>query len=126
MQIEEGEIPPLFGDWCNMDIVLKLPKTVKEILLKEYDGAFEEDLLLYYRVPFFPKLVGPGDRCFFSINDSILGYHIIESFHEIKDSFTCLVTGNEWPPGKYLVRKGNSLVKTKGVKMKWGQSQNLF
>lgn len=103
------------------DIVIKIPKKVAEVTLKEYIEASDKGMELNYKVPFFPKKAEKGDLCYFAVGNEIKGWHIIKRFAE--DEFTCEITGKKWK-GKFIIRDGNTLHKCKSlpVPFKLGRS----
>jgi len=42
------------------------------------------------------------------MNNQIIGYHKFSHTEEILKEWTCEITGNVWPAGKYLIRNGNT------------------
>jgi len=89
----------------NRDIIVTLPAKVKwEDYEKELLAVAENDeMILNFKVPFFPKETGVGCRCYLVHKGFIRGWMKIVGFHE--DDFICEITGNYWS-GKFIERSG--------------------
>jgi len=95
-----------------MDISINVPKRLADEWIKENKTAVKNKLELLYRIPYCPKNVKRGDRCYVIINKKIVGYHIIKNVAWI-NGFICEVTNKKWPTGYYLIRKAETWVELK-------------
>lgn len=73
--------------------------------LNEINDAYDRKENLYYKVPYVPLAMKPGDRCYVCHRNAVRGYMDIIGATIVKDGFTCSSTGKFWGPGKYIVRK---------------------
>jgi hypothetical protein len=92
-----------------MDITITIPEKESQETIKEYELAKRLSYELCYRVHGFPRNIKRGDRVFFIVNNSVIGYHIFDRCEDIKEDWTCLIREITWKAGKYIVRQGNSL-----------------
>ena len=90
-----------------MDISITVPQKEADIWRRENSEAIKKNMDLYFKVPFIPKNSNPGDKCFVIINNRIEGYHIIKGFDR-RSELECEITGREWGPGNYIVRKAKT------------------
>jgi len=88
--------------------VVTIPKTTPWDEYRRELAAVEADphMTLNFRVPHFPREMKVGDRCYVVWNGRIRGWMEIVGLDEFDRGWTCEVTGREWPPGKYIQRKG--------------------
>lgn len=101
-----------------MDIVVTVPRTEIENILKERAWAQqegEEKAQKYWRISkrcsdTIPKNLQPGDRVYFVENGKITCWQefVHRDFYdgsELEPGFECEVTDRDWGPGTYLVLK---------------------
>jgi hypothetical protein len=90
-----------------MDIIITIPKNIKWLDWKKECDEVENNpnMQLNFRLPRLPTKTKPGDKCYVLHNGYIKGFHII---HDLKfqKSFICKTTGQHWPEGNYIIRKG--------------------
>lgn len=88
----------------NLGICITIPKTIKwEDYQKELDAVADYSQEMNFKVPFLPKDVKVGDRCYLCYNDEIIGWMTISSLGP--KSFDCTTTGKEWE-GNFISRSG--------------------
>lgn len=92
-----------------MEITITIPEKVVKETVEEYILAKKLDYELYFRVHGFPRELKQGDRVFFITRGRIIGYHIFDRCEEVYEDWVCLIRGETWKAGKYIVRKGDSL-----------------
>jgi len=89
-----------------MDWIITIPKTISwEDYVKELDAVKDFNQEMNYKLPFKPKELIAGDRCFVTWNGKVRGWMFITKVSR-KDAFTCSTTGKEWPAGWYISRSG--------------------
>lgn len=88
------------------DWVITVPQTVEwNSYLRELKDAAERDLTLNFRVPFIPKALKAGDRCFVVYKGFVQGWLEVIGWVTYPESWKCSTTGRQWAAGKYVQRK---------------------
>lgn len=89
-----------------MDWIITVPKTTPwEEYQQELDAVSDGSCTMNYRVPYKPKEMKAGDRCFVTWNGKVRGWMKITDIWN-SDGFTCTTTGKVWPAGWYVSRSG--------------------
>lgn len=89
-----------------MNCIVTIPKSISwDEYLNEIEDAKNNNLSLYYRVPFKPKKLNIGDKFYICHDGFVKGYMIVSNII-FKDEFTCNTTGKTWKMGYYIERKG--------------------
>jgi hypothetical protein len=89
------------------DWIITIPRTYDWLdYAAELARAKFGEETLYYRVPFIPKDLEVGDRCFVTWKDGVRGWMTICNWEKDLPSFKCTTTGKEWPEGNYIMRRG--------------------
>lgn len=84
------------------DIIVTLPKSIPwETYLKELQQAEKDDLILNFKVPFFPKK--EVERCYIVHDGKVRGWQQIYGYETT--AFKCETTGKRWT-GKFIQRRG--------------------
>lgn len=85
-------------------ICITIPKTIKwEDYQKELDAVADYSQEMNFKVPFLPKNIKVGDRCYLCYNGYIIGWMQISSIGS--KSFDCTTTGKAWS-GNFISRSG--------------------
>lgn len=91
-----------------MDITVTIPKKEYETWKEENLYAIKNNMILYFRIPFFPKNADWGDKCYVIVDNKIIGYHVISCFEDVPDEWTCQITDKDMSAGKYIVRRART------------------
>ncbi len=85
-------------------ICITIPKSIKwEDYCKELDAVKDWSQEMNFKVPFLPKDIKVGDRCYLCYCGNIIGWMTISSLGE--KSFNCTTNGTDWS-GKFISRSG--------------------
>lgn len=85
--------------------IITIPKTITwEDYQKELDAVADGTQSMFYKLPYKPREMKPGDRCYITWWNYVRGYMVIKSIEH--RSFTCTTTGKEWPIAWYVERTG--------------------
>lgn len=105
-------------------IIVTIPSNISwsdyEKELKKVEDYSNE---LNYKVPFFPKGIKKGDKCYLVHNGYVMGWMEITGMEEKK--FVCNTTGKEWN-GKFILRSGPFHYLDNKIKMKGFQGFRYF
>lgn len=105
-------------------IIITLPSSVKwEDYEKELDKVKDFSQNLNFKVPFFPKGIKEGDKCYMVHKGKVIGWMFITGMEE-KD-FTCTTTGKKWT-GKFILRSGPFHYIHENIPMKGFQGFRYF
>lgn len=89
------------------DWVITVPKTVRwSDYEKELQAVASGEDALNFRLPYKPKGIAEGDRCFVVYDGYVRGWMRVVGCEERSQGFTCQTTGVEWRPGVYVQRSG--------------------
>ena len=90
----------------KIGICITIPKTIKwEDYQKELDAVADYSQEMNFKVPFLPKNIKIGDRCYLCYNGNIIGWMEISNIQRL-EGFTCTTTGESWAGGNYISRSG--------------------
>ena len=85
--------------------IVTLPRTVQwEDYKKELAAVADGSQSMFYKLPYKPKGMQPGDRCYVTWWDYVRGYMIIKDVQ--RREFACSTTGAQWSIGWYMERTG--------------------
>lgn len=88
----------------NKDIIITLPAKIKwEDYQEELDAVERDEMILNFKVPFFPKETAIGSKCYLVHKGYIRGWMKIVGFDD--NDFICESTGKYWS-GKFVERSG--------------------
>lgn len=105
-------------------IVITLPMSEQwENYQKEMDVVKNYSQVMNFKVPFFPKGVKNGDKCYIVHDGLVKGWMEIVGMEE--KEFTCTTTGKVWM-GKFIMRSGPFHKIDKIIPMKGFQGFRYF
>lgn len=85
-------------------IVVTLPSSEQwEDYQKEMDAVKDYSQVMNFKVPFFPKGINKGDKCYIVHDGKVKGWMEVVGMEE--KEFTCSTTGRKWM-GKFIMRSG--------------------
>lgn len=85
--------------------IVTLPRTVIwEDYKKELAAVAAGTQSMFYKLPYKPKGMQVGDRCYITWWNYVRGYMIIKDI--ARREFTCSTTGVQWSIGWYMERTG--------------------
>ena len=88
------------------DWIITLPKTMDwDTYQKEIADVADGRRSMFYKLPYLPKTMKPGDRCFVTWQSTVKGWMEIKSVG-YRGGFRCQTTGASWPAGFYMERSG--------------------
>lgn len=105
-------------------IIITLPLTEQwSDYGKEIDKVKNYSQVMNFKVPFFPKGVNKGDKCYVVHDGIVRGWMEIVGMEE--KEFTCTTTNKKWI-GKFIMRSGPFHYLDKIIKMKGFQGFRYF
>ena len=108
-----------------MDIIITLPSHVDwSEYMKELDAVKDWKSTMNFKVPFIPKNIKKGDRCYLVHQGYIIGWMSIIGTSS-NDSFDCTTTGKKWS-GCFIQRSGPFHYIDKQIPMKGFQGVHYF
>lgn len=126
MTDSELNLVKIFEDVLKSEraIVITLPATEQwETYEKEIESVKDYSQVMNFKVPFFPKGVGIGDRCYIVHDGLVKGWMEIVGMEE--KEFTCSTTGTKWV-GKFIMRSGPFHRLDREIRMKGFQGFRYF
>lgn len=126
MTDSELNLVKIFEDVLKSEraIVITLPATEQwEMYEKEIESVKDYSQVMNFKVPFFPKGVGIGDRCYVVHDGVVKGWMEIVGMEE--KEFTCTTTGKKWI-GKFIMRSGPFHKLDREIRMKGFQGFRYF
>lgn len=126
MTDSELNLVKIFEDVLKSEraIVITLPSTEQwETYEKEMENVKDYSQVMNFKVPFFPKGVSRGDRCYVVHDGFVKGWMEIVGMEE--KEFTCTTTGRKWL-GKFIMRSGPFHKLDKEIKMRGFQGFRYF
>ena len=89
-----------------MDWIITLPKTIQwSDYEQELQTVRDFSQVMNYRLPFRPKEMTIGDKCFVTWDGKVRGWMLITGIKET-DGYICTTTYKDWPAGTYMERSG--------------------
>lgn len=89
-----------------MNWIITVPKTIQwSDYEKELEAVRDFGQVMNYRLPFLPKEMSIGDRCYVTWNGKVRGWMLITGIKK-SDGFICTTTYKQWPEGFYMERSG--------------------
>lgn len=126
MTDSELNLVKIFEDVLKSEraIVVTLPASEQwETYEKEIEKVKDYSQVMNFKVPFFPKGVGIGDRCYVVHDGLVKGWMEIVGMEE--KEFTCSTTGVKWV-GKFIMRSGPFHRLDREIRMKGFQGFRYF
>lgn len=126
MTDSELNLVKIFEDVLKSEraIVITLPATEQwGMYEKEIERVKDYSQVMNFKVPFFPKGVGIGDRCYVVHDGVVKGWMEIVGMEE--KEFTCTTTGKKWV-GKFIMRSGPFHKLDREIRMKGFQGFRYF
>lgn len=126
MTDSELNLVKIFEDVLKSEraIVITLPATEQwDMYEKEIERVKDYSQVMNFKVPFFPKGVGIGDRCYVVHDGVVKGWMEIVGMEE--KEFTCTTTGKKWV-GKFIMRSGPFHKLDREIRMKGFQGFRYF
>ncbi|UVX33258.1 MAG: protein of unknown function (DUF1489) [Bacteriophage sp.] len=105
-------------------IVVTLPSSEQwEDYQKEMDAVKDYSQVMNFKVPFFPKGINKGDKCYIVHDGKVKGWMEVVGMEE--KEFTCSTTGRKWM-GKFIMRSGPFHPLEREIPMKGFQGFRYF